>query len=63
MSNRQVIFTLDGKDIIIQCLKNDNMKDICQKFSTKVKKNIKSLVFLYSGNKVNFEKNFNFIFI
>lgn len=38
MSNRQVIFTLDGKDIIIQCLKNDNMKDICQKFSTKVKK-------------------------
>ena len=59
MANRQVIFTLDGKDIIIQCLKNDNMKDICQKFSTKVKKNIKSLVFLYSGNKVNFEKNFN----
>ena len=34
------------------------MRDICQKYSTKIDKNINSLLFLYGGNRVNFELSF-----
>ena len=55
MSEANVLFTLDGSDLIIQCSKEDKMKDICQKYATKVNENINSLLFLYGGNKINFE--------
>ena len=54
MSNASVIFSFEGENILIQCSKEDKMKDICQKYSNKIKKNINTLVFLYGGNQLNF---------
>lgn len=58
MSKANVIFTFDGSEIKIQCLKEDKMEDICQKYSTKILLNINSLIFLYGGNIVNFKLSF-----
>ena len=35
------------------------MKNICQKYANKIEKNINSLIFLYGGNLINFQKSFN----
>ena len=53
MGNSNVIFTLDGRDIAIQCSNGDKMRDIYQKFAAKAETNINSLIFLYGGNQVN----------
>ena len=53
-----VILTLDGVDVIIQCSKEDKMRDISQKFEYKVQKIINSLLFLYEGNQLNFLSSF-----
>ena len=45
MQGPKVIFTLDGVNLPIQCNKNDVMKDICQKYTNKVNKNINKHVF------------------
>ena len=58
MLEANVIFTLDGVDISIQCSKEDKIKDICQRFANKVEKNINSLLFLYGGNQLNFLSSF-----
>jgi len=39
-------------------IKNEKMKDICQKYVNKIDKNINSLIFLYGGNQLNFNLNF-----
>ena len=36
----------------------DKIKDICQKYATKIDSNINSLLFLYGGNKMNMELKF-----
>ena len=59
MSEIKAIFTLDGTDLILKCSREDKMRDICQKYSTKVDKNIDTLLFFYEGNKVNFDLSFN----
>ena len=38
MIEANVIFTLDGVDVAIQCSKEEKMKEICQRFVTKVQK-------------------------
>ena len=58
MSEANVKFIFEGKDWIIQFKTNEKMKYICQKYSTKVKINLDSLLFLYGGNKINFALNF-----
>ena len=58
MIEAKAIFTLDGEDLTIQCNENDIMKDICQKYSNKIKRNINSLIFLYGGNQLNFNLKF-----
>ena len=58
MDKAKVVFSLDGDIVTIQCLKKDKMRDICQKYSTKVDKNINSLVFLYGGNLLNLDLSF-----
>ena len=58
MLEANVIFTLDGVDVTIQCSKEDKIKDISQKFANKVQKNINSLLFLYGGNQLNFLSSF-----
>ena len=58
MSEAKVIFTFEGEDLTIQCSNMDTMRDICQKYSTKVDKNIDSLIFLYGESQINFELTF-----
>ena len=58
MSEANALFTLDGCDLIIQCSKEDKMRDICQKYATKVNENLNSLLFLYGGSRINFELRF-----
>ena len=58
MSEAKIIFTLDGVNLTIQCTPDDKIKDICQKYATKVGSNINSLTFLYGGNQMNMEKKF-----
>ena len=38
MSEATAIFTLDCIDIQIQCKREEKMKDICQRFATKIEK-------------------------
>ena len=54
MEKAKVIFNLEGIDVAMQCLTEDRMKDICQKFSTKVQKKVNSLIFLYGGSQLDF---------
>ena len=51
-------FTYEGSDIIIQCNKNQKMRDICTNLSTKINVGLNSLVFLYGGGILNMEKSF-----
>ena len=51
-------FTYEGSDIIIQCNKNQRMRDICTNLSTKINIGINSLIFLYGGTKLDLEKTF-----
>ena len=55
----KVLFIFDGIEVTIQCSKDEKMKDICQKYVNKINKNINSLIFLYGGNQLNFNLNFN----
>ena len=58
MSEANIIFTLDGVNLTIQCTIEDKMKDICKCYSTKINKNMNSLSFLYEGKKVNIDLSF-----
>ena len=51
-------FTFKGREIKIECLEEDKMEDICQKFAQKILLNINSLLFLYGGAQINFELSF-----
>ena len=55
MENVNVNFNFEGRDIIVQSSKKDQMKTVCQKFALKVETNLNSLIFLYGGNKVNLD--------
>ena len=52
-------FSFEGTETVIQCLKDEKMKNICNKYSTKINIDINSLIFLYGGNQVNQELAFN----
>ena len=58
MNNPNVIFNFEGTDLIIQCSQEDKIKDICQKYATKINKNINSLIFLYGGKNLNLESSY-----
>ena len=49
----QIKFLYKGSIIPIQCNKNDNLKDIFNKFEIKIRNN--SVFYLYKGNKINKE--------
>jgi len=55
MENVNVNFNFEGRDIIVQSSKKDQMKTVCQKFALKAETNLNSLIFLYGGNKVNLD--------
>ena len=55
----EIIFNYKGNTTIIQCSKEEKMKEIFNKFKQKTGIDINSLYFLYSGNKLtNDELNF-----
>ena len=51
MAEVKVIFIYKGESITIQCSYENMMKDICQMYSTKVNKNINSLIFFMEEYK------------
>ena len=50
MTEVKVIFNFEGIESTIQCLVDEKMKDICERYSNKIGKNINSLIFLYGEN-------------
>ena len=58
MSEVKIIFSLDGIDSIIQCTKEEKIKDICLKYATKLDKKLDSLLFLHQGKQIDFDLNF-----
>ena len=42
-----VVFLFNGKELSIQCTKEDKMKDICNRFAIEIDININSLLYLY----------------
>ena len=55
MGNANVIFVLDGIEVKIQCSKDDKMKEICEKYATKIEADVNSLIFLYGGGQLNLD--------
>ena len=53
-----VNFTFDGIKTTIKCVKEDKMKNICDRFVLSIDKDINSLYFLYNGNQINNEFTF-----
>ena len=41
-------FNFEGNKVEVQCNPNDKLKEVCEKFATKMKKEIKNLIFLYN---------------
>ena len=58
MSQANVIFTLDGIDLTVQCSPEDKMRDICLRYVAKIGANLNSFLFLYGGNQLNFDLSF-----
>ena len=58
MSEVNAIFTLNCVDTKVQCKRNEKMKDICQRFSTKIEKDMNSYIYLYGGTQLHFELTF-----
>ena len=58
MSEAKVIFNFEDVNMTIQCIKEERMKDIWQKYGTKIQRNINTLLFLYGGNQLNFNLSF-----
>ena len=54
----KVIFSFEQILTEIQCNENDLMENICLKYAYKIKKDLKSLYFLYSGNIINLKLQF-----
>ena len=55
----KVIFIFKGNETIVQCLKDDKMKDIYLKFTSKKYVNINNLHFKYNENIINMNLKFN----
>ena len=49
----EVIFKYHGEVTIIQCKIEDIMKEICEKYVSKVQKDIKKLMFIYGGGLID----------
>ena len=54
----KVIFSFEKIDTTMSCSKNDLMKDICEKFSNFIGKDMNSLRFEYNEKQINFNLSF-----
>ena len=55
----EVLFIYEGQQIIIQCNIEDKMKDIINKFKSKIQKEDNNLYYIYNGDKINEELKLN----
>jgi len=53
------IFTFKGNNTIIQCNKEDKMKDICYKYANKIGIDINLIYFLYNGMQLDLDLYFD----
>ena len=52
------IFTLEGSNYKIQCKREEKMKDICDRFISKLGLNKNNIVLIYNGDKINNDLTF-----
>ena len=55
----EIKFMFNGSQIIIQCSKEEKMKDLFKRFANKSNTDINSIIFLYDGNKINEDLKLN----
>ena len=55
----EAIFNYNGINTIIQCKENERVKNICDKFCMKLQKDINKLIFIYGGELLKLELDFN----
>ena len=55
----EIIFNFQKREINIQCNINETMKDLCNKFATKIEKDINFLNFFYNSERINFSFTFS----
>ena len=55
----EIIFDYKGNKAAIQCLKEDKIRDICLKFTSKIHININNIYLLYNGEIINMELKYN----
>ena len=58
MELAKVIFIKESIETIIQSTQEDKMRDICEKYITKIGSNLNKLNFLYGGKLLNFGLSF-----
>ena len=58
MENSEVVFQYEQQQIIIQCQRNEKMKEISDKFANKVGSNTNNFLFLYGGHQLDFDLTF-----
>ena len=54
-----VEFVLNSVPTIIQCTQDETIMSICQKFATKVQKNVSDIFFLYNGGPIDLQATFS----
>ena len=54
-----VEFVLNSIPTIIQCNMDETMMSICQKFASKVQKNVSDIFFLYNGGPIDLQSKFS----
>ena len=56
MTETIICFTFNGIETKIQCSKNDYIRNIFQRYSTKIQKDLNEIYFLYEGKMINQEQ-------
>ena len=55
MSEVNVKFIFEGREMMVKCNKDEKLKNICERYSIKLGINQNLLVFLYEGKQINSE--------
>ena len=58
MPEASIIFSSNEVDLAMECEMDDKMRDICQKYTTKIEEDLNSLLFLYEGKQLNLDLKF-----
>ena len=55
----EIEFIFNSQSYIIQCEKGELMKNVCQKLASKLGIDLNKIYFIYNGNTLNLELDFN----